>query len=126
MTAAAAIAKKNNFFFLAAALGVTLAGAALAAEGFRARGLLLPEGAVKIDEDRYRLAEAWDEAVRFYRRAYPPSKYPRRTLRSQTPIRAMHISNPSGIEWEGANLYEAARGEVRLYILPGKEPFRLR
>ncbi len=99
-----------------------LAGAAHAAEGFKARGFVLPDGAVKIDEDRYRLSQPWDEAVKFYRRAYPPAKYPRKSLRSQTPIRAMHIENPSGVEWDGVNLYEASRGEVRLSILPGKEP----
>jgi hypothetical protein len=110
---------KKKLFFFAAALTVCLPAFA---DGFKARGFILPDGAVKIDEDRYRLAEAWDEAARFYRRAYPPNKYPRHTLRSQTPVRAMHIANPSGMEWEGVNLYEAARGEVRLYILPGKEP----
>jgi hypothetical protein len=99
-----------------------LVAALLAADGFRARGFLLPDGAVKVDEDRYRLAEQWDEALKFYRRAYPSGKYPRRALHSQTPIRALHIENPSGIEWEGANIYEAGRGEVRVYIIPGKEP----
>ena len=96
--------------------------AAAPAEGFKARGFILPDGAVKIDDDRYRLPQPWDEAVKFYRRAYPASKYPRHNLHSQTPIRAIHIDNPSGIEWDGVNLYEASRGEVRLYILPGKEP----
>ena len=95
-----------------------LLAALLAAEGFKARGFILPDGAVKIDDDRYRLPQPWDEAVKFYRRTYPPSKYPRHTLRSQTPVRAMHIDNPSGGEWDGVNLYEASRGEVRLYILP--------
>ena len=33
----------------------------------------------------------------------------------------MHIENPSGNEWDGVNLYEAGRGEVRVYILAGKE-----
>lgn len=99
-----------------------LAAAAAAAEGFKARGFVLPDGAVKIDDDRYRLPQPWDEAVKFYRRAYPPGKYPRKSLRSQTPVRAMHIENPSGQEWDGVNLYEASRGEVRLYILAGKEP----
>jgi hypothetical protein len=98
-----------------------LALPAAAAEGFKARGFILPDGAVKIDDDRYRLTQPWDEAVKFYRRAYPAAKYPRKTLRSQTAVRAMHIANPSGAEWEGVNLYEANRGEVRLYILPGKE-----
>ena len=98
-----------------------LASAAHAAEGFRARGFSLPDGAVKIDEDRYRLLQPWDEAIKFYRRAYPAAKYPRHNLRSQSPVRAVHIDNPGGGEWDGVNLYEASRGEVRLYILPGKE-----
>ena len=98
-----------------------LGSAAQAAEGFKARGFSLPDGAVKIDEDRYRLSQPWDEAVKFYRRAYPAAKFPRRTLRSQSPVRAIHIENPGGAEWDGVNLYEASRGEVRLYILAGKE-----
>src|SRR5207249_2455773 len=69
------------------------ATAAVAAEGFKARGFILPDGAVKIDDDRYRLPQPWDEAVKFYRRAYPPGKYTRRTLHSQTAVRAMHIEN---------------------------------
>ena len=98
-----------------------LGSAAHAAEGFKARGFSLPDGAVKIDEDRYRLAQPWDEAIKFYRRAYPSAKYPRHNLRSQTPVRAVNIENPAGGEWESANLYEASRGEVRLYILASKE-----
>ena len=94
---------------------------ALSAEGFKARGFSLPDGAVKIDDDRYRLQQPWDEAVKFYRRAYPPAKYPRHNLRSQTPVRAVNIENPSGGEWDGANLYEASRGEVRVFILAGKD-----
>jgi hypothetical protein len=93
------------------------------AEGFKARGFILPDGAVKIDDDRYRLPSPWDETVKFYRRAYPPGKYPRRTLHSQTAVRAMHIENPDRLEWEGVNLYEAGRGEVRVYILaPAQAP----
>lgn len=91
------------------------------AEGFKARGFILPDGAVKIDDDRYRLPAPWEDTLKYYRRAYPPSKYPRHNLRSQTPVRAVHIDNPSGVEWDGVNIYEASRGEVRLYILPGKE-----
>lgn len=98
-----------------------LGSAAHAAEGFKARGFTLPDGAVKIDEDRYRLSQPWDEAVKFYRRLYPAAKYPRHHLRSQSPVRAINIENPGGNEWDSANLYEASRGEVRLYILAGKE-----
>ena len=105
-----------------ALLVVLLLAAATPDQGFKARGFQLPDGAVKIDEDRYRLTQPWDEAVKFYRRAYPASKYPRKNLHSQTQVRAMHIANPSGVDWEGVNLYEASRGEVRVYILPGKEP----
>lgn len=96
--------------------------AAPPAEGFKARGFMLPDGAVKIDDDRYRLPAPWDETLKFYRRAYPTGKFPRKTLHSQTSVRALHIDNPSGVEWDGVNIYEAGRGEVRLYILPGKEP----
>ena len=99
-----------------------LVAALLAAEGFRARGFILPDGAVKIDDDRYRLPNPWDETVRFYRRAYPPAKFPRRTLHSQTAVRAMHIENPERGEWEGVNLYEAGRGEVRVFILTPAQP----
>ena len=97
------------------------AASALAAEGFKARGFILPDGAVKIDDDRYRLPQPWDEAVKFYRRAYPPAKFPRRTLHNESAVRAMNIANPSGTDWDSVNLYEAARGEVRVYVLAGKE-----
>jgi hypothetical protein len=103
-----------------------LSVSAVAAEGFKARGFVLPDGAVKIDDDRYRLPQPWDEAVKFYRRAYPPAKFPRRTLRSQTAVRAMHIENPAKAEWEGVNLYEAARGEVRVFILSKDGPEKLK
>jgi hypothetical protein len=99
------------------ALLLAAATPVVAAEGFTARGFILPDGAVKIDDDRYRLPSPWDETVKFYRRAYPPGKFPRRTLHSQTAVRAMHIENPERGEWQGVNLYEAGRGEVRVYIL---------
>jgi hypothetical protein len=100
---------------------ILLAVLLAATGGFKARGFALPDGAVKIDEDRYRLQQTWDEALKWYRTNYPPAKYPRHNLRSQTAVRAIHIDNPSGAEWDGVNIYEAGRGEVRLYILPGKE-----
>jgi hypothetical protein len=90
---------------------------------FKGKGFALPDGAVKVDDDRYRLSQTWDEATKWYRGVYPPAKFPRRTLHSQTTVRAMHISNPAGGEWDGANLYEAGRGEVRVFVLTSnKEP----
>jgi hypothetical protein len=98
-----------------------LAALIAAPTGFKARNFSLPDGAVKIDEDRYRLSQTWDEALKWYRTVYPPSKYPRHTLHSESTVRAVHIDNPGGSEWDGVNLYEVGHGEVRVYILPGKE-----
>ena len=93
-------------------------GPARAAGEFRARGFLLPPGSVKVDEDRYRLPLAWDEAQRFFRNNYPLAKFPRRTLPNQNGVRAVHLGNPKpGEDWEGANIYEAGRGEVRVFVL---------
>jgi len=102
---------------------VLSANLARAAGEFRARGFILPPGAVKIDDDRYRLPSGWDEVQRFYRNTYPAAKYPRHTLRNQAGVRAIHIVNPKqGEEWIGVNMYEAARGEVRVYVLGTGSP----
>ncbi len=102
-------------------LVLALAGPAHAAGEFKARGFTLPTGSVKVDEDRYRLPLAWDEMQRFLRNTYPPARYPRRALPNQNGVRAVHIVNPKqGDEWEGANVYEAGRGEVRVFVLAGK------
>lgn len=103
--------------FAAAVAILSAVSAARAAGGFKARGFFLPDGAVKVDDDRYRLPQPWEEAVRWYRATYPPAKYPRRTLRNQGGIRAMHIVNTTKDDWEGANLYETPRGEVRVYVM---------
>jgi hypothetical protein len=108
---------RNLLFGFAALLAVLVAAPAHGAGGFKARGFFLPDGAVKVDEDRYRLPQPWDDAVRWYRATYPPAKFPRRTLRNQSGIRAMHITNSTNAEWEGANVYETARGEVRVYVM---------
>ena len=102
---------------LAALIAALAFSSPASASGFKARGFALPDGAVKIDEDRYRLPQAWDEALRFFKSVYPLAKYPRHNLRSQSPVRAVHIANTVPGEWEGVNLYEAGRGEVRVYIL---------
>ena len=97
--------------------------ALLAAGGFKARGFSLPDGAVKVDEDRYRLPQTWEDTVRWYRTVYPPARYPRSTLRNNGAIRAIHIENRTpGSEWEGANLYETPKGEVRVFVLAHEEP----
>jgi len=92
---------------------------ARAAGEFRARGFMLPAGSVKIDDDRYRLPMGWDDMQRYLRNTYPAAKYTRHALRNQAGVRAIHVDNPRPAEgeWTGVNLYEAARGEVRVYIL---------
>ena len=103
------------------ALLALLALPAFAAGEYKAFGFTLPGGAVKVDEGRYRLAQAWDDARRFYRSVYPPAKFPRQVLPNQSGVRAEHIENPGGGEWEGVNIYES-KGEVRVYILVRKKP----
>jgi hypothetical protein len=103
--------------FAAAIAAVGAISPAGAAGGFKARGFFLPDGAVKVDEDRYRLPQPWEEAVRWYRATYPPAKFPRHTLRNQAGVRAMNIVNTVPGEWEGANLYETPRGEVRVFVM---------
>ena len=95
--------------------------AATAGGEFKAHGFTLPGGSVKVDDDRYRLQAAWDDARRFFRGVYPPAKFPRRTLTNFAGVRAEHIRNPGGGAWEGVNLYEK-QGEVRVFILSRKAP----
>ena len=106
---------------IALAALLLLTASAQAAGEFKAHDFTLPGGAVKMDTDRFRLPQAWEDALKFYKAVLPPSKYPRHTLHSQSGIRAVHIDNPraghDADEWEGANIYEIARGEVRVYIL---------
>jgi hypothetical protein len=100
-----------------------LLAALLAAGGFKARGFSLPDGAVKVDDDRYRLPQTWEDAIRWYRSVYPPAKYPRSTLKNQSGIRAIHIENRTAdSEWGGANLYETPKGEVRVFVVVREEP----
>jgi hypothetical protein len=43
----------------------------------RVAGAVLPDGAVKVAENRYRVPQSWEETLRFYRQSYPP-RYTRR------------------------------------------------
>jgi hypothetical protein len=112
--------RKLSIALLAAALLAPFP-AALGAGEFKSHGFTLPGGAVKVDDDRYRLSQAWDDAKRFFKSVYPPAKFPRRTLPNFSGVRAEHIANPGGGEWDGVNIYEN-RGEVRVFILARKAP----
>ncbi len=108
-------------FAIALSITLALSKLALAAGEFKAHGFTLPGGSVKVDDDRYRLPQAWEDARRFYRSVYPPAKFPRKALPNFSGVRAEHIANPGGGEWSGVNLYEKG-GEVRVYVLKRKAP----
>jgi hypothetical protein len=93
-------------------------GGSRAAGEFKAHGFSLPAGSVRVDDDRYRLPMTWDDTMRFLRNTYVAAKYPRRALANQSGVRAIHLDNPkAGEEWEGVNVYEVGKGEVRIFIL---------
>jgi len=104
------------------AAGLWLAGGVAWAGGeFKARGAWLPGGSARIAEDRYRAPQGWDETLKFYKNMYPPVKYPRRSIVNQPGIKAIHLANGEGGDWEGLNIYEL-QGEVRIFVLARQKP----
>jgi hypothetical protein len=104
-------------------LSVVLCSAeARAADAFKVHGLTLPNGAVKLgEEDRFRLQETFDAAMKFYKSALRPEKYPRKLIVNQPGLKAVHIENPDPKgEWEGFNLY-TYQNETRLFVLARKK-----
>lgn len=98
-----------------AALWVTAAGAETAS------GAQLPDGAQKVGENRYRAPRDFDETLKYYRTVYPAQAYPRKSIVNQPGVKAVHIVNPSGKNFEGLNIYEA-NDEVRIYVVPVAPP----
>ncbi|XXF75808.1 hypothetical protein P2318_22455 [Myxococcaceae bacterium GXIMD 01537] len=80
-------------------------------------GAQLPDGAQKVGENRYRAPRDFEGTMTYYRTAYPVGSFPRRSIVNQPGVKAVHISNPSGKNFEGLNIYEA-NDEVRIYIVP--------
>jgi len=103
--------------YKAALAGVLATLPVLALADLRVAGVLLPDGAEKVAENRYSIPKSWDETIRFYRLTYPP-RYTRRPIVDQPGVRAVHIDNPDAKvgAWEGVNIYEA-KGEVRIFVL---------
>lgn len=99
-------------------LTVTLFTSAVHAEVFKVHGLTLPNGAVKLgDEDRFRLQESFDAAMKFYKGVLRPEKFPRKLIVNQPGIKAVHIENTDlNGEWEGLNLYRY-QNETRIFVL---------
>ncbi|ADO71201.1 conserved uncharacterized protein [Stigmatella aurantiaca DW4/3-1] len=96
-----------------AALGVTVAEAEVV------NGAQLPDGSRKVGENRYRAPGDYEETLKYYRTVYPAGTFSRKAIVNQPGVKAVHIVNPSGKNFEGLNIYEANE-EVRIYIVPAQ------
>lgn len=76
------------------------------------------EGAVKVDDDRYRSTQDWEKTLRFYRGIYGKVQGVLwRSVASTPKVKAVHIANlRKGQSWEGINVYETG-GQVFIYVL---------
>ncbi|MGA9524217.1 MAG: hypothetical protein WBV82_22375 [Myxococcaceae bacterium] len=79
-------------------------------------GVQLPNGVQKVGENRFRARDDFDGVLKYYRTVYPTDRYPRRSIVNQPGVKAVHISNPSGKNFEGLNIYEA-NDEVRIFVV---------
>ncbi|MDQ3266162.1 MAG: hypothetical protein M3Y59_21330 [Myxococcota bacterium] len=79
-------------------------------------GVQLPDGAEKVGENRYRVRQDFDEALKYYRTVLPAGAFPRRSVVNQPGVKAVHISNPGKKRFEGINIYQA-NDEVRIFII---------
>ncbi|MGQ0505279.1 MAG: hypothetical protein ACT4TC_08140 [Myxococcaceae bacterium] len=98
--------------------------AVLLATGARAEsvnGAQVPDGALIVGENRYRASDDFEGVLKYYKTVYPPANYPRKSVINQPGIKAVHIVNPSGKNFEGLNIYEANE-EVRIYVIPANAP----
>ena len=94
-----------------AALWVSVAAAEVV------NGAQLPDGSRKVGENRYRASGDFEKTLDYYKAVYPVSAFPRRAIVNQLGVKAVHIVNPSGKNFEGLNIYQA-NDEVRIYIVP--------
>jgi hypothetical protein len=94
-----------------AALWMSVAAAAVV------NGAQLPDGSQKVGENRYRAPGDFEKTLEYYKSVYPASVFPRRAIVNQPGVKAIHIVNPSGKNFEGLNIYQA-NDEVRIYVVP--------
>jgi hypothetical protein len=96
---------------------VSLFGTVSHAANTGSHGVSLPNGAVRVSEDRFRLPDSLEASLKWYKSVYRPEKYLRTLITNQPGLKAYHVSNPDPKgEWEGFNLY-SYQGETRLYVL---------
>lgn len=119
----------RRHFYKARPLGAALLALWVPAAGAEVvNGAQLPDGSQKVGENRYRAPRDFEATLDYYRSVYPTASYPRRQIVNQPGVKAVHIVNPSGKNFEGLNIYEA-NDEVRIYIVrteqaarPAKKP----
>lgn len=80
-------------------------------------GAQVPDGSQKVGENRYRAPGDFEKTLEYYKAVYPANAFPRRSIVNQPGVKAIHIVNPSGKNFEGVNIYEA-NDEVRIYVVP--------
>jgi hypothetical protein len=80
-------------------------------------GAVLPDEAVKVGENRYRIPKSWDDTLKFFKAVYGP-RYARRPIADTPAVKAVHIENPDARpgQWEGLNVYEL-KSETRVFVL---------
>ncbi len=80
-------------------------------------GAQLPDGAVRVAENRYKVPGTYEETLRFFRQTYG-ARFVRHPIADQPGLRALHIENPAprAGQWDGLNVYEL-KGEVRVFVL---------
>lgn len=88
-------------------------------------GAILPEEAVMIGENRFRVPRTYDEVLKFFRAVYGPGKYVRRPIIDTPSVKAVHIDNPEAKpgQWDGLNVYEL-KNETRIFVLVKAAPVR--
>jgi hypothetical protein len=104
-------------FYKALALAAALLGFTGTAAAESVSGAQLPDGAEKVGENRFRSRDDFEGTLKYYKSVYPTAAYPRKSIVNQPGVKAIHIANPSGKNWEGLNIYQA-NDEVRIYVVP--------
>ncbi len=103
--------------YKAALVAVVALTPLLATAEVRVAGAVLPDGAQKVSENRYRVPRSFDETLKFYRQVYG-GRYVWRAITDQPSVKAVHIENPDAKpgQWEGLNVYEV-KSEARIFVL---------
>ena len=105
-------------FYKARPLGAAVVALWVAVAGAETvNGAQLPDGAQKVGENRYRAPRDFEGTITYYKSVYPVGTFPRKSVVNQPGVKAVHIVNPSGKNFEGLNIYEA-NDEVRIYVVP--------